>query len=262
MKDHLRRTHGKFSEKNENEVRIDKQTFSSGKSIRQEKGCKPRPKPSLSVVEAGGTCKFCGMAYTDYQKHSKEHHQSGFKCTGTDCNKVFKTVENLAKHQVIHEEKKIECTICQQILTNVRSIKDHYKKMHQYEKIYFCGLCDIIYLTYEEYQLHDVSSHKHPEFRQASYTDNFSNKLVENSTEVIDFNIKVEPEEISAVEIENYQKQNNEMNHIITDREIYLKQEEDQFWDENEDTNETATSENEQNVSEDSDGDMNEVENG
>ena len=78
-------------------------------------------------------------------KHKKQAHKKNFICK--ECNKIFKSKENLKNHMKTHLEtrEKYKCDHCEKSYTKKSNLTKHVKVKHNNAKEYTCLVCSKSY---------------------------------------------------------------------------------------------------------------------
>ena len=87
-------------------------------------------------------CQICFRTYETVKKKNQHmNSHSGirpYRCV--HCPKSFFTEHLLHKHQIVHQEKKFTCDVCDKKFRSKSQLKNHYT-LHTGEKPYPCGVC-------------------------------------------------------------------------------------------------------------------------
>ncbi|KFD55699.1 hypothetical protein M513_03447 [Trichuris suis] len=112
----------------------------------------------------GGTlfaCNECDKKFTDKQfliRHMGVH--TGVKKYVCEvCGKNFSTVEHLAAHRHVHEERKFACEKCDFRFTSKEALREHWK-WHSARFKAVCKKCTVRFVTKEELEEHVKSAHR------------------------------------------------------------------------------------------------------
>ena len=88
-------------------------------------------------------CEFCCKRF-QFPRRYKDHlylhtKQGGYKCPTRDCKAVLSTMDNLKIHRKIHDEQKMQCTMCDKELAGSSSLRQHMMGLHGNGTRTFCG---------------------------------------------------------------------------------------------------------------------------
>jgi KRAB domain-containing zinc finger protein len=77
-------------------------------------------------------CKFTTKRKANVLRHKKKMHSNNVKLLSCPiCEKMFKTKQEVQKHQVVHKaEKDIECNTCGKMFGSQRNLQRHIKNIH------------------------------------------------------------------------------------------------------------------------------------
>lgn len=127
-------------------------------------------------------CKLCKKSYHlshHLTRHMRSHkgNQGSYKCV--ECDKVFKTRDDLIYHSAMHATQSLKCPLCKEQFGNVDEVTEHIK-MHAEGEQFACEFCDLIFMTDDKLILHCASSHAK---EMAEYTDENEDKSNKNASE-------------------------------------------------------------------------------
>ena len=126
-------------------------------------------------------CYLCGEEHSkdDIQDHIKEKHQFSKISTKmfgiprthqcSDCKMVFKTSDDLSLHicgfvppswKSGTEESRNQCPKCDKIVSNYKTLLEHYAAVHTKEKKFNCDQCDYKACTPKEVKRHKENIHE------------------------------------------------------------------------------------------------------
>lgn len=114
-----------------------------------------RPKQAKRKVQRKFTCRVCNKVFSAYS-HKVEHMvvhsgERDFRCDV--CGFAATTKSNLTKHRLRHTHK-ARCTVCNKLLANKFSLKDHMK-VHSNERPHCCIHCHKPFRRLRDLRLHE-----------------------------------------------------------------------------------------------------------
>lgn len=168
-----------------------------------ENNCSMNPE-NLDKVKSK-TCKSCKAEFNTKKElndhFSKEHEPKpeqlpgNFECEY--CSKHFRSYDILMQHRQIHlEEKKFCCTACDRTFTLRRYLKDHLRRFHKLKNTYICKICDMVFLSSNEFELHKITHNLiKNEDKSAEVVD-----IIESSNDEFEMDAEIEPEKEEDLE--------------------------------------------------------------
>ena len=124
-------------------------------------------------------CVQCDKTYSsagDLNRHLKIHKYESYSCEY--CTKTFTRLDNLKRHLIDGCERgEFPCSQCSKVAPTERSLKRHMKINHESGSLVSCELCNKMFGSSFQYQVHKKREHKELKFPCTLCDKNYTREI-------------------------------------------------------------------------------------